>query len=83
SNPFIQSVHETAAKANNKLEFFDMPIYEYMCSKCGSEFEMLVKSSSEKVNCPKCSDSKVQRKLSVFSASVSLGSKSPCSMVES
>ncbi|MFA6292193.1 MAG: zinc ribbon domain-containing protein [Victivallales bacterium] len=60
-----------------------MPIYEYACSKCGSEFEMLVKSSSEKVNCPNCSDSKVKRKLSVFSASVSLGSKSPCSMVES
>ncbi len=61
-----------------------MPIYEYVCSKCASEFEMLVKSSSEKVNCPKCSDSKVQRKLSVFSASVALGSsQSPCSRVES
>ncbi len=61
-----------------------MPIYEYSCPKCGKEFEKLVKSSSEKVDCPKCSNSKVERKLSVFSASVSSGSsKSACNMVES
>ncbi|HCE41994.1 MAG TPA: transcriptional regulator [Lentisphaeria bacterium] len=61
-----------------------MPIYEYICAKCGNEFELLVKSSSEKVGCPKCSNSKIDRKLSVFSASVSAGSSKPaCGMVES
>ena len=61
-----------------------MPIYEYICAKCGNEFERLVKSSSEKVNCPECSNSKVERKISVFSASVSAdSSKSACGMVES
>ncbi len=61
-----------------------MPIYEYSCSKCGNEFERLVRSSSEKVECPKCAGTKVERKLSVFSASVSAGSSGPaCGMVES
>ncbi len=47
-----------------------MPIYEYLCKGCGNEFESLVKNASAKVECPKCSGAKVERKLSVFSASV-------------
>lgn len=47
-----------------------MPIYEYKCEDCGTEFEALVKSTSEKVACVKCSGRKVAKKLSVFAASV-------------
>lgn len=47
-----------------------MPIYEYNCNKCGNKFEQLVKNSSEKVKCSKCSSAEVKRELSRFSASV-------------
>ncbi len=47
-----------------------MPIFEYVCEDCGAEFETLVKNAASKVECPKCGKKKVERKLSVFSASV-------------
>lgn len=44
-----------------------MPIYEYVCAKCGHGFEELVRSSAEqrKVACPKCGASAPQRQMSV------------------
>lgn len=47
-----------------------MPIYEYVCQKCGTKFERIVKNSEEKVKCEKCGDAKVERALSRFSAKV-------------
>ena len=47
-----------------------MPIYEYICGKCGTEFEQLVKSSEAKPVCPKCGSAKAEKKLSRFAASV-------------
>ncbi len=47
-----------------------MPIYEYMCLKCRANFERLVKNNQEKPPCVKCGSLKVERKLSVFAASV-------------
>lgn len=47
-----------------------MPIYEYVCGKCGAEFERLVKSSETKPECPKCGSGNVAKKLSRFAASV-------------
>lgn len=46
-----------------------MPIYEYVCKKCDQQFEELVFSSAEKVTCPQCGTTRVQRALSVFSYS--------------
>ena len=43
-----------------------MPIYEYRCQACNSEFEALV-LGSEKPCCPDCSSDKVDRKMSTFS----------------
>jgi putative FmdB family regulatory protein len=43
-----------------------MPIYEYICSECGGEFEELVLNSDEKVACPSCKCEKVEKKMSVF-----------------
>jgi putative FmdB family regulatory protein len=46
-----------------------MPIYEYCCKKCNSEFEELVFNRDEKVSCPECGSGRVMRALSVFSYS--------------
>lgn len=43
-----------------------MPIYEFECERCHSEFEELVQTSSESVPCPQCGSSEVARVLSRF-----------------
>ena len=47
-----------------------MPIYEYVCKRCGHEFEELVKSisSRDEVACPSCGAAGAARQLSVFAA---------------
>ena len=42
-----------------------MPIYEYVCMKCESHFEELVRNG-ETPTCPDCSSAKVQKQFSVF-----------------
>jgi putative FmdB family regulatory protein len=42
-----------------------MPVYEYLCEKCESRFEALVRREKQKVTC-KCGSKKVSRKYSVF-----------------
>lgn len=46
-----------------------MPIYEYHCKQCQSEFEKLVLKSSEKIFCPQCKSKKVHRMMSAFAFS--------------
>jgi putative FmdB family regulatory protein len=46
----------------------DMPIYEYRCSSCGTEFEKLVRAS-DVPECPSCNGHKLDKKLSVFATS--------------
>jgi putative FmdB family regulatory protein len=41
-----------------------MPMYEYACKKCDHQFETLVRGD-EKVACPKCESTKLERLLSV------------------
>jgi len=45
-----------------------MPIYEYRCSGCGEEFEVLVASRKAKPACPQCASKKLERKFSTFAA---------------
>ena len=45
-----------------------MPIFEYRCSSCGTEFERLVRAS-DKPECPSCHSEKLDKKLSVFATS--------------
>jgi putative FmdB family regulatory protein len=45
-----------------------MPIFEYTCKKCGTEFEELVRSGEEKVECPVCQSSKIEKRLSSFAS---------------
>ncbi len=42
-----------------------MPIYEYVCGKCGEEFEALV-FGKDKPACPKCDGRRLRRKMSTF-----------------
>jgi putative FmdB family regulatory protein len=43
-----------------------MPIYEYQCTSCGTEFEVLVRSSSPAPGCPGCNGTELRKKLSAF-----------------
>lgn len=49
-----------------------MPIYEYKCKKCSNLFEILFRSSAEKIyiSCPFCKSKKVERMMSVFGGKV-------------
>ena len=46
-----------------------MPIYEFCCCKCGSDFEELLFGSDTAVNCPGCGSAEVSRKMSTFGMS--------------
>jgi len=45
-----------------------MPIYEYKCCECDTDFEKLVFGNQE-VSCPKCNSRDVRKKFSVFCSS--------------
>jgi putative FmdB family regulatory protein len=41
-----------------------MPLYEYQCQKCDTQFEFLVQGD-EKVACPECAGTRLNRLLSL------------------
>ena len=45
-----------------------MALYEYRCSKCGSDFDKFVSMHKVeiKIKCPTCGSARVKRKLSSF-----------------
>jgi len=45
-----------------------VPIYEYACSKCGEQFEELLRSfrDEQSLVCPRCGGKQLARRLSVF-----------------
>lgn len=47
-----------------------MPIYEYVCEPCDSQFEAFLASSSDQATCPRCQGQQLRRKMSTFAASV-------------
>ncbi len=58
-----------------------MPLYEFSCSKCEKDFEMLVRSAKweGEATCPHCGSKKLSKKLSVFASSVASNSgPMPC-----
>jgi len=57
------------------MEKQPMPIYEFQCQKCKNEFEVLFRSSGEKlpIACPACKSRKTRKMLSAFA-----GGKSGC-----
>jgi len=51
-----------------------MPIYEYICVDCKSQFEKIVINRQQEISCPKCSSKKATIQLSVFSSAIAGGS---------
>ena len=45
-----------------------MPIYEYLCKDCDTTYERLVRSSAERVECPKCGSGRKELQFSTFSS---------------
>lgn len=47
-----------------------MPIYEYVCRKCGEGFVLLQRlgTTEKDTVCPKCGSQEVKKKLSAFSS---------------
>ena len=54
-----------------------MPIYEYVCMKCESHFEELVRNG-ETPKCPDCSSAKVQQQFSVSAGGGCCGGSCGC-----
>ena len=46
-----------------------MPLYEYKCSGCGHQFELLVLKPSQALACPSCAGESLERMLSMFAVS--------------
>lgn len=55
-----------------------MPIYEYRCEDCNTNFEKLVRRAAEadEVNCPSCGQKHLSRQYSTFSAHANGAAKS-------
>jgi putative FmdB family regulatory protein len=55
-----------------------MPIYEFICKECSSQFEDLVLSISQidQVVCPVCGSGQVKKKLSTFASKPADGGNS-------
>ncbi len=51
-----------------------MPVYEYRCTACGSDFSYLKLKAADEPACPKCESKKVEKKISSFSCSGGSGS---------
>ncbi len=52
-----------------------MPIYEYRCEPCQSDFEAFLATSSDQAVCPACQGTELRRLMSTFAASVPGGRK--------
>ena len=53
-----------------------MPIYEYLCEECQTQYEKLVLSKNEKIACPKCGSARKTQQLSTFAAHTGSGGAS-------
>ena len=58
-----------------------MPMYEFICAECESEFETLVQSAEaiSSVACPECASRTVHKKLSLFGVAAGKASSGPSS----
>jgi len=58
-----------------------MPLFEFECHQCHTDFEELVRNSeaAQAVTCPKCGGRKVKKKLSTFAARVTGGARASAS----
>jgi len=57
-----------------------MPIYEYICDDCKSQFEKIVINRQQEISCPACSSKRATIQLSVFSSAIAGGSSKSSSV---
>lgn len=45
-----------------------MPVYEYHCETCGEDFDLFVRSATQRKEpeCPRCGSAKVKKAVSLF-----------------
>ena len=53
-----------------------MPLYEYACRDCASEFELLVRGK-ETPHCPRCDSEQLEKRLSVPAAHAKAAAELP------
>ena len=53
-----------------------MPLFEFQCSSCDSEFELLV-AAKEKPDCPECNSKRLEKLMSASAGRVSAGASLP------
>jgi len=53
-----------------------MPLFEYLCKKCGHQFEALVMGTTSPT-CPSCQSKKLEKQLSVFAVGSRSGTDTP------
>jgi putative FmdB family regulatory protein len=46
-----------------------MPIFEYHCTSCDHQFELIVRGSAEPTTCPSCGATSVEKVISMFAVS--------------
>lgn len=52
-----------------------MPLFEFVCKKCGNKFEKIVFSiNNEEIKCPSCNSNEVEKQFSTFSSTSSSNS---------
>lgn len=54
-----------------------MPIYEYICDECKTQFEKIVINKQQEISCPKCASKKATIQLSVFATANGSSNSSP------
>ena len=53
-----------------------MPLFEFICKKCGTKFEKIVFSiNNDEIKCPECNSGEVEKQFSLFSAGSSESNK--------
>lgn len=67
---------EALSRPSAPVEMFGMPIYEYVCGRCGHEFELLVRSDEIPI-CPSCHSRQLEKQFSAPAAHTS-GPASDC-----
>lgn len=56
-----------------------MPLYEYTCRSCGTQFEYLVLGADDVPHCPSCQSEKLQQDFSLVHSGSGGGKKSEAS----
>jgi putative FmdB family regulatory protein len=46
-----------------------MPLFEYQCKRCGTNFEALVRPGDPSPSCPECHSEELEKLLSMFAVS--------------